>query len=201
MRGLARFEMRGGDLWTARSLFERALDICPAYTPAREEYVNMLIQGRNESLAESERLLSEDPDNPRYLFLHAQSLLDNGKSDAAVDELGRVLRRKPNFAPFWQLYATALRTAGRGEESVQAYRKCLEVQPDSGQAYWGLAEMKDKVLTEDDIDAMRAHLNSDTLNSESRMAMLFALGQTLERAGVLRPRASRRTKRLLASIG
>jgi tetratricopeptide (TPR) repeat protein len=184
MRGLARLELRADDPATARTLLERALEVCPAYLGAREDYTQLLLKDHScESLAQSRLLLSADPDNPRYLFHHAVALIDTGRPDAAIDVFHRLLRKEPSEAQFWLLYASALRTAGRGEESVQAYRKALEIKPDSGQAFWGLAEMKDKVLTEDDVDAMRAHLNDPTLNSESRMAMLYALGQTLERAG------------------
>ncbi|MBV9571866.1 MAG: hypothetical protein JO056_11555, partial [Alphaproteobacteria bacterium] len=38
MRWLARLEARAGDLFTARALFRRALDLCPTYIGARREY-------------------------------------------------------------------------------------------------------------------------------------------------------------------
>jgi tetratricopeptide (TPR) repeat protein len=184
MRFLARLEVRGGDRLTARTLSERALDICPGYTGARMEYCQLLVDERDTAVvAETERLLADAPDDPRYGLLHADALMYDGKVDAAIVVLTGLLRGEPNNVQCWLLYGNALRVNGRREEAVQAYRKCLQLQPDLGVAWWGMAELKDKVLTEDDIAEMRAQLEEHPLASEGRMAIYYALGQTLERAG------------------
>lgn len=184
MRFLARLELRGGDRITARALYERALDICPAYIGPRMEYCKLLVDQRDSAaVAETRRLLAEAPDDPRYGFLHADALMYDGKVDAAVDILTGLLREEPNNVQFWLLYGNALRVTGRREEAHQAYRKCLQVQPDLGEAWWGLAELKDKVLTQDDVAEMRAQLEEHGLPSDGRMGIFYALGQTLERAG------------------
>jgi len=183
MRFLARIENGDGDRVTARALYERALDICPAYSGAREEYCSLLESLREfAAIAETKRLLAETPDHPHYRFMYASALMNNDKVEAAIGEFCKLLHRYPNDAQFWLSYGHALRTSGRREEAVQAYRKCLELQPDLGQAWWGLAELKDKVLTEDDIAEMRTQLEEHALPSESRMAIYYALGQTFERA-------------------
>jgi len=183
MRFLARLEKRGGDLFTARALFERTLDICPAYTSAREEYCQLLTgQHDYAAVAETGRLLSDSPDNPRYQFLRATALMNNSKVDAAIDIVTELLGKDPNNVDFWLFYGNALRVAGRREEAVQAYRKCLDVQPGMGAAWWGLAELKENVLTQNDVAGMRAQLEEHALPSESRKAIFYALGQTLERA-------------------
>jgi hypothetical protein len=71
----------------------------------------------------------------------------------------------------------------RREESVQALRQCLALQPNMGEAYWALADLKGNYFTQADIAAMRMQLGGDSLHKESRVRMLFALGQALERAG------------------
>ncbi|HEX3431546.1 MAG TPA: sulfotransferase [Rhizomicrobium sp.] len=184
MRWLARLEARSGDEDTACALLKRVLDICPAYVGARQEYCELLI-GQREAAAveETRRLLAESPQNPQFKSLHARALMDEGKAEAAIETVTELLRDDPHTAPYWLLYGNALRVTGRREEAVQAYRKCLDVRPDMGEAYLGLAELKDKVLTQADVSTMRALLNEDTLTSESRMHMLYALGQTLERSG------------------
>ena len=184
MRFLARLEERGGDRETARTLYERALDICPAYIGARMEYCQMLVEHRDSAaVAETRRLLAYGPDDPRCQFLHADALMYDGKVDASIGVLTGLLRQDPNNAQYWMLYGNALRVTGRREEAVQAYRKCLQVQPDMGEAWWGLAELKDKVLTQNDIAEMRAQLEEHPLPSDRRMGIFYALGQTLERAG------------------
>ena len=184
LRWLARLEARSRDTVTARALFKRALELCPDYDGAREDYAGLLVDEHEyAAIAETARLLARQPDNPRYQFLRAHALMDGGKHQEATDVLTRLLRKDPNNAACWLLYGTALRSTGRREEAHQAYRKCLDVQPDMGEAYWALAELKDKVLTPDDVDDMRSHLEKDTLAPESRMHLLYAMGQTLERAG------------------
>ena len=184
MRFLARLEARRGDQFTARALYERALDLCPAYVGAREDYCYLLVEEHDyAAIAEVTRLLAEAPDNPRYRFLHANALMNNDKVETAIGVLTDLLHDEPHNVQLWLHYGNALRVMGRREEAVQAYRKCLEVQPDTGSAWWGLAELKDKVLTQDDITAMRAQLDEHGLPSESRMATLYALGATLERGG------------------
>ena len=184
VRWLGRREAYSGDAVTARALFERALDLCPDYIGAREDYAGLLIDERQYASIEQTRLLlAAAPNYPRYMFLRARALMDAGNVDRAIDVLTDLLREDPHNEQFWLMYGAALRATGRREETVQAYRKCLQLKPQLGEAWWGLAELKDKVLTEDDIDEMRTHLEEDTLAPESRMHMLYALGQTLERAG------------------
>jgi len=184
MRWLARLETRSGDQITAHALLRRALDIRPFYAAARAEYAELLVDMREYgAIEQTEQLIAHSPDHVRYRFLHAHALMDAGRVDAAIDILTGLLREAPNDVQYWLLYGNALRMVGRREEAVQAYRKCLQVQPDMGEAWWGLAELKDKVLTEGDIAEIRAQLDEQALASESRMAMFYALGQTLERMG------------------
>ena len=183
MRWLARLEARSGDTMTARALLERSLQICPGYVGAREEFAQLLIDDRDyEAIEQTRQLLATSPDNARYMYLHAHALIHSGQPDPALGVLTDLLREEPHIAAYWLLYGSALRAMGRREEAVQAYRKSLEVQPDMGEAWWGLAELKDKVLTQGDVAEMRAHLENNKHTRESRMHMLYALGQTLERA-------------------
>ncbi|MBV9569999.1 MAG: sulfotransferase, partial [Alphaproteobacteria bacterium] len=144
----------------------------------------LLVEERDSSaIEETGRLLEDSSDQPQSLFMHAHALLDNGKADAAIGVLTELLKMDSNNAQYWSLYGNALRVSGRREEAIQAYRKCLQVQPEMGQAWWNLAELKDKVLTQGDVAEMRGQLEEHGLPSESRMAIFYALGQTLERAG------------------
>src|SRR5262249_16849480 len=103
--------------------------------------------------------------------------------DAAVDLLTGLLRGNPNHLGYWMTYARALHFAGRRDECVQAYRQCLELRPECGFAYWGLADLKDTFITDADIKAMRSLLAREDIDGESRRCMLYALGQALERTG------------------
>ncbi len=186
MRLLARLHGRAGDLVTASRLLERALDLCPAYIGAREEYaVNLLVWKTRAAAAmeQTTRLLAHAPRNARYRHLHAHALVAAANLDAAVDVLADLVRQNPRQAPYWLSYAQTLHFLGRREESILAFRRCLDLQPDLGEAYWGLADLKGNFVTEADIAAMRAHLERDALPPQDRMHMLYALAHALERAG------------------
>ena len=186
MRLLARLELLNDDHVTAWQLLERALDLCPGYTGAREDYAESLLSRRYKAVAaarETKRLFDQSPRNEHYRRLHAFAMMFTGQLDGAVDLLAGLIRDNPREASYWHAYAQALNFLGRREESEQAYRTCLELQPDMGEAYFGLSDLKAKVVTAADVAAMRSLLDKDALDPNSRMHVLYALGQTLERMG------------------
>ncbi|MDQ2860141.1 MAG: sulfotransferase, partial [Pseudomonadota bacterium] len=186
MRLLANLEMRAGDTVTAWGLLRRALDVCPGYTGAREDYAQSLIERPSLAAAaaiQTQHLLEHAPRNPRYRMLHAYALIHTGKVHDAVDVLTGLLREDPREPRYWKAYAQALHIVGRRYESEQAFRKCLELRADMGEAYWGLADLKGRFITKADIAAIRLQLEDGALDSNSRMHMLYTLAHTLERAG------------------
>jgi len=186
MRCLARLERQAGDAVTSWRLLERALDLCPSYVGAREDYAESLMERRYNSaiaLIEIKRLLGHAPRNARYRQMYAYAMIYTGELEIAVDVLADLLREKPSEAQYWLAYAQAAHWLGRRDESERAFRRCLELQPDVGEAYWGLADLKGRFITQADVAAMRAKLEEDTLAPGSRMHMLYALAHTLERAG------------------
>ena len=110
-------------------------------------------------------------------------MINTGKVAAAIDLLTGLLRDDPREAECWRVYAKALHSQGRRDDSERAFRKCLALQPDTGEAYWGLADLKGDAVTQADIAAIRAQLEASALEAGSRMYMLYALAHTLERAG------------------
>ncbi|MEO7026249.1 MAG: sulfotransferase, partial [Caulobacteraceae bacterium] len=186
MRLLARLEMRAEDTPTAWRLLERALDLCPGYVGARDDYAESLLERRAHAAAaaiQTHILLDQAPRNPRYRRMHAYAMLFIGKLEIAIEILSGLVGESPREARYWQAYAQALHFIGRRNESADAFRKCLGLRPDMGEAYYGLAELKGGFISEADVAAIRARLTEDSLPPASRMHMLYALGQTLERRG------------------
>jgi len=186
MRLLARLEGLDGDSQTSWRLLERALDLCPGYIGAREDYAASLLERRAHAATaaiETRRLLDHAPRNPRYRGMHAYAMMFTGDLEVAVDLLQGLLREDPSSAQSWRTLGQALHFMGRRDECEQAFRKCLELQPDMGEAYWGLADLKAGVIGDTDVEAMRALLRGDALDPASRMNMLYALAHTLERSG------------------
>jgi tetratricopeptide (TPR) repeat protein len=185
LRLLAQLEAITGDQITSLRLLERALELCPDYAGVRENYAELLVERRAHAAAaiQTEWLLQHAPANPHYRHLHAYAMMHTGRLGVALEVMVGLLREKPNESRYWLPYAQALHFAGRRDECVQAYRKCLELDPDMGEAWWGLADLKGKHLTEADIAAMRARLDATAPDRDRRLYMLYALAQALEGAG------------------
>jgi tetratricopeptide (TPR) repeat protein len=166
-------------------LLERALELSPNYVGARDDYAVILIDkgSYTAAAAQLERLLAQEPRSLRYRTLQAHATMAIGDYDTALDLLIDIMREHPSDAGAWLLYAQALRFLGRYDESVQALRRCLDLRPDQGEAYWALADLKGNFLTNDDIATIRRFLAGDQLDRNARAHMLYAMGQGLERAG------------------
>src|SRR6202012_3651823 len=77
-------------------------------------------------------------------------------------------------------YGHALKVTGKTDESVRAYRKAIELLPQSGVGYWGLANLKTFRFTSADIADMEHSLDRDDLSAETRAQLLFSLGKAHE---------------------
>jgi tetratricopeptide (TPR) repeat protein len=185
MRLLAQLEWEQGNRRTALALLERVVARTPGYTAARADLATLLFE-RHEyarAIAETDTLIAQTPAGPQHRSLRAACFRALGDVQAAVAEMD-VLREKKSRNPKVQFaYAEALHYAGRRNESIQAYRTCLTLDPAMGEAYWGLAELGGDALAATDIPAMRAHLMITALEPSSRRKMQYALAHALERAG------------------
>ena len=94
-----------------------------------------------------------------------------------------LLERGAGRAGIWMSYGHLLSTVGRFEESIAAYRRAVHLQPDLGQAWWSLANLKTVRLGDDDIAEMSAALQRTSGDGERRLHLHFALGKALEDAG------------------
>lgn len=185
MRILARVELRMGNAPICLRLLERALDVSPDYLSAREGYAEVLLQRWQHAgiaVAQTARLIAHDPQNSHYRYLHAYATMQTGNLEVTIKLLAGLLREQPARAEIWLSYAQALQFLGRRNESVEAFRRCLELEPGMGQAYLGLAELRGNEITESDVAAMRAQLADTAMQPENRRCMLYALAKTLERA-------------------
>ncbi len=185
MRLLARVEWRQEDGVTAHCLLERALDLAPDYVTARLDFARLLLERKFivRAAAETEILLAGAPRDAELRALRADALLKIGDYGRAISFLEGFIKEQPRNAKYWASYGACLRHVGRREDSVQAYRTCLAIDPGHGSAYSGLADLKGNHLTAVDIATMRAHLSDGALDLSDRMTMSYALGNALERAG------------------
>ena len=84
----------------------------------------------------------KEPRNPGYLNLKAAILANLGDYRGSIETYEGVLARHPQQPKVWMSLGHALKTEGRQEESVAAYRRAISMEPTLGEAYWSLANLK-----------------------------------------------------------
>ena len=184
MRMLAQRETWLGRYREAASLLHHALRIAPDYAEARQDYAFVLQQEMKwqDAIGQLDIILSGDPDNAACLSFKAWNLLMLGEFDAAFALFDAVRPGMENELSYWVNYGHALRTVGRREEAIGAYRKCLELDPGFGLIWWSLANLKTYRFSDSNIASMEAELQREDLPDEHRCHIEFALGKAREDA-------------------
>jgi len=185
IRMLAEVAIRCGQDVEAENLLLRCLELAPSFTAARYNYA-LLLQRREDSpraLVEIERCLEADPERPGYRNLAAVILGRVGEFSRASEMYARLLAEYPDQARVWLSYGHVLKTEGRQEESVEAYRTSIERDPQLGEAYWSLANLKTFRFEQSDLSAMMQQMEDTGLGDKNRWHLHFALGKAYEDAG------------------
>ncbi len=184
LRMLAEVAGRLGRYQDARELLERCLALAPGFDAARHNYALVLNrQGKADlALPQVERLLAREPRHPGYRNLHAAVLANLGDYLGSIRIYEAVLEEFPQQSRVWMSLGHSLKTAGRQDESIAAYRRAIGLEPTLGEAWWSLANLKTFRFTDADVAALRAALARSDLSDEDRLHFEFALGKALEDA-------------------
>jgi tetratricopeptide (TPR) repeat protein len=182
IRMLAELAGRIGRNADAEKLLRRAVELAPAFHAARANLALVLHRQHRteEALTELAQLQAVDPENPGYANLRAAALGRVGEFDEALALYESLLAKGSKHPKLWMSYGHTLKTVGRQDESVGAYRQAVGLRPALGEAWWSLANLKTVKFTDDDIAAMELALASGTLDDEDRLHLEFALGKACE---------------------
>lgn len=185
IRMLAELAWRIGRQKDAEHLLRRTLEIAPGFTAARAQLA--LILGRMGRPAEALPLLDElfedDGEDLGHLNLKAATIARLGNFDEAIALYEDVLARAPKQSRVWMSYGHILKTVGRQADGIAAYRKAIDLNPNLGEAWFSLANLKTVKFDEADIAAMRTALDVPNLREEDRFHLEFALGKAMHDAG------------------
>ncbi|MFC4294193.1 sulfotransferase [Novosphingobium tardum] len=185
IRMLAEVAGRIGRYRDAEALLRRALELAPAFAPARANLATALHrQGRTtEALAELDRLEADMPGSTAHANLRAAVLSRAGAFEEAILLYEDVLARAQAHPKIWMSYGHALKTVGRQDESIAAYRRAVALMPSFGEAWWSLANLKTVRLGRDDVAAMQAALDALSTSADDRFHLNFALAKALDDQG------------------
>jgi tetratricopeptide (TPR) repeat protein len=184
IRMLAEVAVRCGNNDDAEKLLVRCLALAPSFTAARYNYATLLhrLNKSSQALVEIERLLLESPSNPSYRNLTAVILSrvgDYGRSSLIYSQL---LEEYPSNAKIWLSYGHVLKTEGRQEDCIAAYRQSIQHNPSFGEAYWSLANLKTFRFSMEDMSAMKLQIRGSDITQNDRVQFEFALGKAAEDA-------------------
>ncbi|HEY8567899.1 tetratricopeptide repeat-containing sulfotransferase family protein, partial [Microbulbifer sp.] len=185
IRLLAELGLKLGRYADAEKLLSRCLELAPEFLLARYNYAFALIRlGRHaQALDELERLLNAEPDNPNYLILKGATLVRLARYDEALAIYEQLLAQSDAQPQVQLSYGHTLKTVGRQAEAIAAYRRAAALDPELGEAWWSLANLKTVKFDTVDAAAMRDCLAQPAKSVEQRAQLLFALGKACEDVG------------------
>ncbi len=189
IRMMAELAGRLGRYGDAENLLRRALELAPAFAAARSNLAMVLYRQNRptDAIEELDALLGDDPDNPAHSNLKAAALGRVGGYDEAITLYEALLARVDGQPKIWMSYGHVLKTVGRQADGVAAYRRAIEMQPELGEVWWSLANLKTVRLDDDDVAVMTGALRDRGLGEEDRFHLHFALGKAHEDAGRSEP--------------
>jgi len=180
IRMMAELAGRLGRYADAENLLRRALELAPAFGPARANLATVLVKQNRpaEAIEELDRLQGIDGEAHRNL--RAAALGRIGAYEEAIEIYQAVLARFPDQPKVWMSLGHVLKTVGRQESSIAAYRRAIGLAPGLGEVWWSLANLKTVVFCDGDIEEMARAFEAPGLGDEDRFHLHFALGKALE---------------------
>jgi tetratricopeptide (TPR) repeat protein len=185
IRLLADIGARVGVLDDAEGLLQRCLELDPEFDLARLNYADVLKKREKLELAleQIDSLLAKDPKRFGYLVTRAGILVKMGDFARAVSAYQYLADNYPPRPQITLGQGHALKTIGRLEEAINAYRKSIELRPSYGDAYWSLANLKTFRFDDSDITAMKTELEKADCKQEDYFHLCFALGKAYQDRG------------------
>ena len=188
MRLLGRVCIARGLRADAELLLEAVVQRAPGYRAARADYAHALLDQHKyvRSRQEIEQLLEFDPGNRAYLRQYAEACIRLGDYEPGISLYRRLLGDAQPGRESAELHlwiAFSLRAEGHQTEAIQGYRAAIAASPDSGEAWWSLANLKTYRFAEDEIARMRTVEAAPATSPVDRYHLCFALGKALEDQG------------------
>ena len=182
---LAQAWLLTGDRDAARGLLETCLEAEPGRDGARFQLAEVLFhqQEAQAAIGHLKALLAREPGEPAYRNLLAACLGMVGDYEPAISIYDGLIADYPKHPEIWLNRGHVLRTVGRRDAAVAAYRQCLALAPGLGEAYWSLANLKTPQATAGLEPAMIDQLARADLADDDRLHLHYALGKTLEDRG------------------
>lgn len=185
MRLLADIGMRLGVLDDAEFLLASALVFEPDNVQIRIDYIQALRKRQKfqKALQQAKHLLDTSPQHPQFQSLFGVECMQTGDYESAHAAFDDVLKSIPGDPVTLTAKGHAYKTCGQYESALRSYRAALASQPQYGEAYYSLANLKVYSFSNDEIRNMHAQESGSNLSHIDRVYLNFALGKAKEDRG------------------
>lgn len=144
----------------------------------------LTLQARiREAIDVIEQVVARKPDNQTALLNLAKLHAEANNHEKAAEIYGRLADLEDGRPDFSIIHAQHLRILGRKDDAKAAFRRALAIDPNSGAAWWGLANYFASDLSEADVAAMRQALAQRSDSPQDGGPLHIALSIVEERNG------------------
>ncbi len=163
-------------------LLRKVISLAPDFALAQLDMGrNLKEQDRyDEAIPYFKKAIALEPNNAHSYFLLGGVLAPAAQTQEAADNYKKCLSINPQHAAALLGLGHVLKTLGQQEEGIQAYRDCIKLKPENGETYWSLANLKTFSFSEDELAEMVKMVDTQTLEAQSEVNFLFALGKAYE---------------------
>jgi len=133
-----------------------------------------------EAEAAVRRLLKIEAENPKNWVLLGTVYTRLMRQPDALVAFEEAARLNPGEVRLRLSIGHLHKTLGQRPECERAYKACLDLDPNFGEAYWSLADLKNYVFSNVEIAAMQILLKGDGGDDMDQAQLHFALGRAFE---------------------
>ncbi len=185
LRLLAGIAMRAKQWGDAVVLLEKALEIAPDYYRGWMDLglAHHEMESTEKAIAAYSRATQLDPSKSQSYTAAGKANAMIGRHDEATRLFTQALDRDATDADAMAGMGHVLKTVGRQDEAISSYRECIRHNPNHGEAYWSLANLKTFRFDATEVVEMESRVDSEKLDEEARANFQFALGKAYEDSG------------------
>jgi tetratricopeptide (TPR) repeat protein len=182
MRLLASLGVASDVLDDAEFLLEKAIEYEPNNNFARNDYMEVLYrrQKYQQSLAQAAILRKNEPNNLKYQIAYANQAVAVGDYKTALKIYDKANKVMANNAELRLVHGHALKTIGKLDMAIDAYRKSYTARNDYGDAFWSLANLKTYQFSKSEVQLMTENEAASSTMLTDRIHLCFALGKHYE---------------------
>ena len=174
---LGRIALRTGALVQAEQFLRQAISLGLMGLEAKRDLAEVLY--RQDRLGEAVialAFLETQLTDPQISSTKGTALEKLGRHVEALEVRKRLVEEDAGNSSHLITLGHSFRALGRTDDAIGAYRRATQVDPERGEAWWGLASIKAKILNDADIEVLRSQL-SHAIDLLNLVPLHFALGR------------------------